>query len=176
MNKLLLVDDDNVFCEVMARALEKREFIVEVANSISTATNKAAINIPDYAVIDLRLTEESGLSLIPKLVELNSDIQIVVLTGYASIATAVEAIKLGATQYLTKPADADDIVDAFEKEQGNPETPLPDNPIPLQRLEWEHIQKVLNDCEGNISAAARQLGLHRRTLQRKLQKRPTQLK
>lgn len=175
MSSLLLVDDDKVFCEVLSRALEKRGFATQVAHSISQATQLAETTRPDFAVIDLRLAEESGLSLIPTLLEQNCDIRMIMLTAYASIATAVEAIKLGATQYLTKPADADEILAALRQGQGNAEVPVPEKPTPLQRLEWEHIQKVLTECEGNISAAARKLGLHRRTLQRKLQKRPTNL-
>lgn len=131
---------------------------------------------PDYAIVDLRMPESYGLDLIPHLCEKNSDIRIVVLTGYASIATAIEAIKLGATHYMTKPADADEIVAAFDRGKGKTGMTIDEKPLAMDRLEWEHIQKVLADCNGNVSAAARQLNLHRRTLQRKLQKRPSGIK
>ncbi|MEQ6341011.1 MAG: response regulator transcription factor [Gammaproteobacteria bacterium] len=127
---------------------------------------------PEYAVIDLRMPGPSGLVLVEKLKTLDSHTRIVVLTGYASIATAVEAIKLGATHYLTKPADADEIVQAFHCETGEASMAIAENPLSVDRLEWEHIQKVLLECQGNISATARRLDMHRRTLQRKLNKRP----
>jgi two-component system response regulator RegA len=127
---------------------------------------------PEYAVIDLRMPGPSGLELVKKLKALDPHTRIVVLTGYASIATAVEAIKLGATHYLAKPADADEIVAAFSRDSGDAAAPVTAKPLPLSRLEWEHIQKVLAECDGNISETARRLGMHRRTLQRKLAKRP----
>jgi two-component system, response regulator RegA len=114
----------------------------------------------------------SGLELVTGLSALDHRIKIVVLTGYASIATAVEAIKLGATHYLTKPVDADEIIAAFGREQGDARTPVVETPVSVERLAWEHIQRVLMECHGNISAAARRLGMHRRTLQRKLGKYP----
>ncbi len=175
-NKLLIVDDDVTFCEVLERALIKREFNVVVANDVKQAEALLKECIPDYAVVDLNMPNASGLTLIPTLKKANDNIKMVVLTGYASIATAVEAIKLGATNYLTKPSDADEIVQALNivsNEQTNTELPI--LPMSAERLEWEHIQKVLTQCEGNISKAARQLGMHRRTLQRKLQKRPSSL-
>lgn len=175
MNKpssLLLVDDDPVFCEVLANALTDRHYSVTVAHDVPSALRKLEINIPDFAIIDLNMPGPSGLELVAKLHKLNQDTNVVVLTGYASIATAVEAIKLGATHYLTKPADADEIVAAFHRHSGESQTPVSVKPISINRLEWEHIQKVLSECDGNISKAARQLGMHRRTLQRKLQKRP----
>ena len=173
MTTLLLVDDDPVFSGVLQRALTRRDFNVRVAHNMANALKHAKDCLPQWAVVDLRLKEESGLTLIPKLLNINPQLRIVVLTGYASIATAIEAIKLGAIHYLTKPTDADEIIAAFGNDNGNTDTPLPNKRIPLQQLEWEHIQKTLIECDGNISAAARQLGLHRRTLQRKLQKRPT---
>lgn len=172
MKPLLLVDDDPVFSEVLAKALTKRDFEVWSATNVEDAKQLLQEFIPDYAVVDLRMPGVSGLKLIPSLCELNNEIKIVILTGYASISTAVEAVKLGATHYLTKPADADEIVAAFERSSGESQTDISPTPISLDRLEWEHIQKVLADCNGNISEAARCLGLHRRTLQRKLQKRP----
>ena len=127
---------------------------------------------PEYAVIDLRIGHESGLSLVKRLVELDDHTRIVMLTGFASIATAVEAIKLGATHYLTKPADADEIVTALHKAEGDESVEIKEKPLSVKRLEWEHLQKVLVEHDQNISAAARALGMHRRTLQRKLEKRP----
>lgn len=172
---LLLVDDDEAFREVLTRALERRGFSVTSAHNIESALDSAATNHPSYAVVDLRMPGESGLTLIPDFLEINPHMKIVVLTGYASITTAVEAIKLGAIYYLTKPTDADEIVAAFDRTKGDVEAKVPDTPVPLQRLEWEHIQKVLTECGGNISQAARKLKMHRRTLQRKLQKRPVRM-
>ncbi len=173
LKPLLLVDDDETFCEVLSHALTKRHYDVSIAHSVSAAETILETSTPDFAIVDLRMPESYGLDLIPKLCEKNPEIRIVVLTGYASIATAIEAIKLGATHYLTKPADADEIVAAFDREKGKTDTEVGEQPLALDRLEWEHIQKVLADCNGNISAAARRLKLHRRTLQRKLQKRPS---
>jgi two-component system response regulator RegA len=172
---LLLVDDDVVFCDVLSRAFTRRGIRTLVTHDVAEAENCARAEELKMAVVDLRLNQQSGLALVPKLLERNPEMRVVVLTGYASIATAVEAIKLGAVQYLTKPADADEILAAFAGESQKPGAIPPQQPTPLQRLEWEHIQKVLNDCDGNVSAAARRLGLHRRTLQRKLQKRPAGL-
>ena len=172
---LLLVDDDVVFGEVLARAFSRRGFNTLVTHDTAAAEKSARAGNPQLAVVDLRMERESGLALIPRLLHINPAMRIVVLTGYASIATAVQAIKLGAVHYLTKPADADEILAAFAGNSDTGEVPPPTRPTPLQRLEWEHIQKVLNDCNGNVSAAARRLGLHRRTLQRKLQKRPAGL-
>ena len=169
---LLLVDDDQTFCEILSQALDRRGFDVQVAGSTEEAVNLAQDNVPEYAVIDLNLDGSSGLPLVSLLKSLDMHTRIVVLTGYASIATAVEAIKLGAVHYLTKPADADDIVAAFYREEGDDAIPVTARPMSVNRLEWEHIQKVLMECGGNISAAARALGMHRRTLQRKLAKRP----
>lgn len=173
--KLLLVDDDAVFTEVLGQALARRNFDVASAANVNQARNITRHFIPDYAVLDLRMPGPSGLELIPELCKLNHAIRIVVLTGYASIATAVEAVKLGAVYYLTKPTDADEIVTAFHRDEGNSDAAITQKRASLDRLEWEYIQKVLADCNGNISAAARSLGIHRRTLQRKLQKRPSQL-
>ncbi len=169
---LLLVDDDVTFCSVLKPALEKRNFQVTVANDIATGIKLAEETDPEYAVIDLRIGLESGLELVKKLIELDSNTQIVMLTGFASIATAVEAIKLGAIHYLTKPANADEIVSALHKNEGDTSVAISDSPLSVKRLEWEHLQKVLMQHDGNISAAARALNMHRRTLQRKLEKRP----
>ena len=172
MNSLLLVDDDDVFCQVLARALNKRGMQTSIALDANTALAITKQSNSAYAIVDLRMPESSGLELIPSLLSINPAMRIIVLTGYASITTAVEAIKLGAIHYLTKPADADEIMSAFNSESGNIEAQVRDKPLSLDRLEWEHIQKVLSDCKGNVSAAARQLGRHRRTLQRTLNKRP----
>lgn len=169
---LLLVDDDVTFCSVLKPALEKRNFLVSVANDIGTGIRLAEETDPEYAVIDLRIGLESGLEMVKKLIELDSNTQIVMLTGFASIATAVEAIKLGAIHYLTKPANADEIVNALHKNEGDTTVVISDSPLSVKRLEWEHLQKVLMQHEGNISAAARALNMHRRTLQRKLEKHP----
>lgn len=168
---LLLVDDDATFCQVLCRALEKRGYAVTTAHSVEEATPLARATPPQYAVVDLKMGGVSGLTLVHALRQFNPAIRIVVLTGYASIATAVEAIKLGATQYLPKPANADEIVAAFGH-RASAETPFSSQPPSVDRLEWEHIQRVLQEHQGNISATARALNMHRRTLQRKLAKRP----
>jgi len=170
--QLLLVDDDETFCEVLKPALEKRNFEVTVANDVATALVLAEQTDPEYAVIDLRIGYDSGLEMVKKLISLDSNTQIVMLTGYASIATAVEAIKLGATHYLTKPATPDEIVQALYKNEGDSSVEISENPLSVKRLEWEHLQKVLMQHDGNISAAARALNMHRRTMQRKLEKKP----
>jgi two-component system response regulator RegA len=169
---LLVVDDDEVFCSVLATALERRGFNVHCAHDVQSAFVVAEQELPEFVVLDLKMPGESGLNLVQKLKALDVHTRIVVLTGYASVATAVEAIKLGAIHYLTKPADADEIVQAFWQDSGNAEVPIDEQRPSVDRLEWEYIQQVLNDCGGNISATARSLGMHRRTLQRKLQKRP----
>jgi len=170
--RVLLVDDDPTFCMVLKMAMEKRGFEVLVAHDLASGIELADKAEPEYAVIDLRIGYESGLSLVKRLVELDDHTRIVMLTGFASIATAVEAIKLGATHYLTKPADADEIVAALHKNEGDESVEIKDKPLSVKRLEWEHLQKILVEHENNISAAARALGMHRRTLQRKLEKRP----
>jgi two-component system response regulator RegA len=172
--RVLLIDDDEVFTRVLARALVARGFDVAVAANRTEALASARASQPDHAVLDLKLGEDSGLALIPELLEIRPELRILLLTGYASIATAVEAIKRGAWDYLAKPVDADQVVQALRgaghdiDDAAAPAFAAP----PLKRLEWEHIQRVLAECEGNISEAARRLGLHRRTLQRKLSKRP----
>ncbi|CAL1239270.1 response regulator transcription factor [Candidatus Methylocalor cossyra] len=169
---LLVVDDDPTFCGVLKQALEKRGFEVHTATDLEGGIALAEQVDPEYAVVDLRIGHDSGLILVRKLHELDANTRIVVLTGYASIATAVEAIKLGAVHYLTKPADADEIVAALHRDEGDPSVEIKEKPLSVRRLEWEHLQKVLVEHGGNISAAARALGMHRRTLQRKLEKRP----
>ncbi len=169
---LLLVDDDETFCSVLKPALEKRNFQVSIANDVKKGISLAEQTEPEYAVIDLRIGIDSGLEMVKKLISLDSNTQIVMLTGFASIATAVEAIKLGAIHYLTKPANADEIVSALYKNEGDSSIKISHNPLSIKRLEWEHLQKVLMQHDGNISAAARAMNMHRRTLQRKLDKRP----
>jgi len=169
---LLLVDDDEIFCSVLKPAFEKRNFQVSVANDVNQGILLAEQTEPEYAVIDLRIGFDSGLEMVKTLISLDDNTQIVMLTGFASIATAVEAIKLGAIHYLTKPANADEIVNALYKNEGDSSISINQNPLSVKRLEWEHLQKVLMQHDGNISAAARALKMHRRTLQRKLDKRP----
>ncbi len=170
---LLLVDDDAEFLSVLAPAMRKRGFLVSTANSAETAIELAKADAPEFAVVDLKMSGNSGLVLVRQLASLDAGTNIVVLTGYASITTAVEAIKLGATHYLAKPVDADEIVAAFEKLSGDAEVELSHSPLSIDRLEWEHIQRVLAENDGNISATARSLNMHRRTLQRKLSKKPS---
>jgi two-component system response regulator RegA len=169
---LLLVDDDKLFCRVLAEALKKRGYNLLVAHNVEQALELVGDAPPEYAVVDLNMPGDSGLVLVDRLNQLDDYIHIVVLTGYASIATAVEAIKLGATHYLTKPADADQIMDALNRTSGDVAAEVTKQPMSTRRLEWEHIHRVLTECGGNISATARQLGMHRRTLQRKLAKKP----
>ena len=170
---LLLVDDDATFRAVLTEAFEKRGYMVRTAHDVPSGLGAATDDPPEFAVIDLKMPGPSGLELVQKLKQLDENTRIVVLTGYASIATAVEAIKLGAVHYLAKPADADEILAAFHRTAGDAALPVEPKPLSVARLEWEHIQKVLSECQGNISETARRLGMHRRTLQRKLFKRPT---
>lgn len=171
---ILLVDDDEVFRRRLARAFEERGYDVRTAGDYDQAMALAQHDSPEYAAVDLRMPGRSGLELVCALKEIDPATKIVVLTGYGSIANAIDAIRLGATYYLTKPADADDIVGAFARGEAPPLNP-PDAEYQapsLARAEWEHINRVLSDCGGNISEAARRLGIHRRSLQRKLQKYP----
>lgn len=172
---LILLDDDVNFCEVLSRGLTRYGYTIFISHTIKAACQATKANNISYAVIDLRIGQESGLDAVSQIVSLQPNIKIVVLTGYASIATAVEAIKLGAKHYLTKPAEITDIVSGFEKNTGDTTIELAANPMSVKRLEWEHLQKVLQQHNGNISAAARALNMHRRTLQRKLQKKPVKL-
>ena len=169
---LLLVDDDEAFCRVLGDALGRRGFKVLIAYDLAGAIDISTKYLPEYAVVDLRIGNESGLDLVNQLVALDEHTRIVVLTGYASVATAVEAIKLGANHYLTKPADANEIVGALRRADGDPTVAVAEKPLSVKRLEWEHLQKILLAHNGNISAAARALKMHRRTLQRKLSKHP----
>jgi two-component system, response regulator RegA len=169
---VLLVDDDRTFSRVLAESFAAHGFAVRAAHDVESAARLAAEESPEYAVVDLKMPGPSGLELVKKLRELDENTRIVVLTGYASVATAVEAVKLGATHYLAKPADTDEIIAAFRRDEGDAEVPIGARPLSVARLEWEHIQKVLTECSQNISETARRLGMHRRTLQRKLAKRP----
>ena len=169
---LLLVDDDETFTRVMARAMSRRGLRVSIANSADEGLALAKDDLPDYAVLDLKMEGDSGLVLLPKLLELDAEMKVLILTGYSSITTAVEAIKRGACNYLCKPADADYVLAAWLSDHADLATLVPENPMSVDRLQWEHIQRILADHDGNISATARALGMHRRTLQRKLQKRP----
>ena len=175
---LLIVDDDATFVRVLHRALTSRGFEVISAGNADEARALSQRDQPRHCVLDLKLGEENGLRLIPELRELVPDMRILLLTGYASIATAVEAIKRGAHDYLAKPVDADAVVRALLEgsdaaPQGEDEViDAPEAPLALRRLEWEYIQRVLTECDGNISETARRLGMHRRTLQRKLSKHP----
>jgi two-component system response regulator RegA len=169
---LLLVDDDEIYCEVLGDALRKRNYAVAVAHNLAEALKLAQELEPEYAVVDLRIGSESGLELVKQLAALDENTRIIMLTGYASVATAVESIKLGAVHYLTKPATADEVVAALHRDEGDTSVMPAEQPLSVRRLEWEHLQKVLAENDGNISAAARALNMHRRTLQRKLAKRP----
>ena len=170
---LLLVDDDRSFCTVMADALRARGMDVCIAHDAPTGIAAASADPPEYAVVDLKMPGPSGLELVRALKALDTHTRIVVFTGYASVNTAIEAIKLGATHYLAKPADADEVIAALHRDTGDVNAAIGEPPpLSVARLEWEHIQRVLAACEGNVSEAARRLNMHRRTLQRKLSKRP----
>jgi two-component system response regulator RegA len=172
MQSIILVDDEEHFRERLARAFSTRGYKVFEAGDVDGALASIKDNRPDWALIDLKMPGKSGLDLIREAKEFQPLLKIVVLTGYGSIATATEAVKLGAHYYLPKPADVDDILNAFEKDSGlTGVSGKTDFEVPsLARAEWEHIQRVLNDCDNNITAAAHKLGIHRRTLQRKLYK------
>ena len=171
-NRLLLVDDDEMFLTVLSNALGKRGFDVISSTGIKDAVTQANRLVPAMAVVDLRLKGESGLDLIPLLVDINPEINIVVLTGYSSVATAVAAIKRGASDYLSKPVTAGDVIRALAGESQRQDEVGDFSPMSVERVEWEHIQKVLKENDGNISATARSLGMYRRTLQRKLARKP----
>jgi two-component system response regulator RegA len=172
---ILLVDDDEVYRTRLARAFVDRGYDVRTAGDHDSAVAIANEDSPELAVVDLKMPGKSGLELVKALREIDPSTKTVVLTGYGSIATAIDAVRLGATYYLSKPADADDIVAAFARGEAPPLEPPADHEYrapSLARAEWEHINRVLSDAGGNISEAARRLGIHRRSLQRKLQKYP----
>lgn len=170
--RILVVDDDPVYAQALARSLLRRGHAVETAADGKSVLGALAGAPFDAVILDLRLAMESGLHLIAPLKATWPEARILLLTGYASIATAVEAIKLGATHYLAKPAGVEEILAALGRVEGDADAALPEAPLSVDRLEWEHIQKVLAEHDGNLSATARALKMHRRTLQRKLAKRP----
>ena len=167
---LLLVDDDEPFLKRLARAMEKRGFSVETAESVTAGRAIATARPPAFAVIDLRLEDGNGLDVVETIRDRRPDSRVVVLTGYGAIATAVAAVKIGATDYLSKPADANEITAALLA-KGDALPPPPENPMSADRVRWEHIQRVYEQCERNVSETARRLNMHRRTLQRILAKR-----
>ncbi len=167
---LLLVDDDEAFLRRLAKAMEKRGFAVETAESVVAGKAIANVRPPAYAVVDLRLEDGNGLDVVELLRAKRPESRIVVLTGYGAIATAVAAVKIGATDYLAKPADANDVTNALlAGDAALP--PPPENPMSADRVRWEHIQRVYELCDRNVSETARRLSMHRRTLQRILAKR-----
>lgn len=170
--RLLIVEDDTDFAAALSRAMTRRGIEVAVAADAATARDIAERFAPTHAVVDLKLPGESGLRVVEQLAARDPAPAIVVLTGYASIATAVEAVRLGARHYLAKPADADEILAALHRDAPDAALEVSAAPLTVARLEWEHIQKVLAEHNGNISATARALKMHRRTLQRKLDKHP----
>jgi two-component system, response regulator RegA len=173
---ILIVDDDETYRNRLARAFVDRGYDVRTAHDHDSALALATGDSPEFAVVDLKMPGKSGLELVKALHDVDPATRSVVLTGYGSIATAIDAVRLGAAYYLSKPADADDIVGAFARAEAPPlQPPAPDDEYrapSLARAEWEHINRVLSDAGGNISEAARRLGIHRRSLQRKLQKYP----
>jgi two-component system response regulator RegA len=167
---LLLVDDDEPFVRRLSRAMEKRGFIVRSALTVVEGKKFVEELAPRYAVIDLRLNDGSGLEVVELIREKRPDARIIVLTGYGAIATAVAAVKMGATDYLSKPSDAQDVLNALLVEREE-KPPPPENPMSADRVRWEHIQRVFELCDRNVSETARRLNMHRRTLQRILAKR-----
>jgi two-component system response regulator RegA len=167
---LLIVDDDKPFLQRLARAMETRGYVVDTADTVAEGIRKAEAAPPAYAVVDMRLEDGNGLDVIELVRKRRPDSRVVVLTGYGNIATAVTAVKLGAVDYLAKPADADEIHFALTREPGE-HAALPENPMSADRVRWEHIQRVYELCDRNVSETARRLNMHRRTLQRILAKR-----
>ena len=169
-NSLLILDDDEPFRKRLARAMEKRGFAPTALDSVAAGRAFCTATPPAYAVVDLRLEDGTGLDVVEVLRKNRSDSRIIVLTGYGAIATAVAAVKIGATDYLSKPADANDVTNALLARPGD-KPPPPDNPMSADRVRWEHIQRVFELCDRNVSETARRLNMHRRTLQRILAKR-----
>ena len=167
---LLIVEDDKPFLERLARAMETRGFEVTACESVADGLNQIAKAAPAFAVVDLRLGDGNGLDVVSALKRKRPEARAIVLTGYGNIATAVTAVKLGAVDYLSKPADADDVVSALLA-SGNQKSELPNNPMSADRVRWEHIQRIYEMCNRNVSETARRLNMHRRTLQRILAKR-----
>jgi two-component system response regulator RegA len=172
---VLLVDDDETFGERMARALQSRGFSVTHLVTRTAALRISEADSPELAVVDLRLPDGHGLDVVKHLHQVDETTRIIVLTGYGAIATAVESLKLGASDYLTKPIDADQLVAAFDRDDESRAATRSFTVPSLARVEWEHIQRVLADCGGNVSEAARALHMHRRSLQRKISKYPVNL-
>ncbi|MGP1397463.1 MAG: ActR/PrrA/RegA family redox response regulator transcription factor [Inquilinaceae bacterium] len=170
VRSLLLVDDDAPFRQRLARAMEQRGFDVTTAEGVTEALDFARKHAPAYAVLDLRLGDGNGLEIVQALRDARSDAKIVILTGYANIATAVAAVKAGALDYLAKPADADQVAAALLTSGERSLPPPPENPMSADRVRWEHIQRVFEQCDRNVSETARRLKMHRRTLQRILNK------
>src|SRR5690606_4564223 len=167
---LLLVEDDKPFLTRLARAMESRGFQVETADSVEAALARVKAAAPAYAVVDMRLGDGNGLDVVAAIRDKRADARTVILTGYGNIATAVTAVKLGAVDYLSKPADADDVFAALTR-TGDDRVAPPENPMSADRVRWEHIQRVYEMCDRNVSETARRLNMHRRTLQRILAKR-----
>jgi two-component system response regulator RegA len=167
--RLLIVDDDVTLCQRLARAMEKRGFVVDTAESVAGGVTAAQAKLPAFAVLDLRLSDGSGLDIVGALREARPGVRIVMLTGYGNIATAVAAVKAGAIDYLPKPADADAVERALLGGSGALPPP-PTDPMSADRVRWEHIQRVFEQCDRNVSETARRLKMHRRTLQRMLSK------
>jgi len=167
---LLIVEDDQSFSQRLAKALEQRGFVVTTADSVADGLLQVEKAAPAYAVVDMRLDDGNGLDVIAELAKVRADARTIVLTGYGNIATAVTAVKLGAVDYLAKPADADEVTDALLA-PANEKAPPPENPMSADRVRWEHIQRVYELCNRNVSETARRLNMHRRTLQRILAKR-----
>lgn len=176
-NPILLVDDDTTFLTILSQSFQQQGFEILSATSPDDAKPLISSQAFDYAVLDLNIDGESGLNLLTELIEQQPDCKVLILTGYASVATAVEAMRLGAMDYLCKPASIQEIIQSLQLIEETTvdekkEDPVPFEPMSVKRMEWEHIQKVLIEHNGNISATAEALNMHRRTLQRKLQKRP----
>lgn len=185
MKRFLIIDDDHTFASVLARSMSRKGFQTHIANegesALALLRDQSPGAVITHAVLDLKLAETTGLQLLPQLLTIQPHLQVVVLTGYASVATTVEAIKLGAINYLAKPATVEEIFAAFESDIGKTSAAsheresIDDTPLSVKRVEWEYIQRQLLANNNNIAATARALGMHRRTLQRKLQKRPGKL-
>lgn len=167
---LLLVDDDRPFLNRLGRAMEARGFTVELAGSVQEAIRMVRAKAPDFAVVDMRLEDGNGLDVIEAIRKLKPDSKAIILTGYGNIATAVTAVKMGAVDYLSKPADADDVYAALMRDAEEKADP-PENPMSADRVRWEHILRIYELCDRNVSETARRLNMHRRTLQRILAKR-----
>lgn len=168
--KLLIVDDDVVLAQRLAKSMEKRDFIVAAAHSVEGGMETSKTFRPDFALLDMRLTDGSGLDLVSSIKKVMPECKIIIMTAYGNIATAVSAIKQGAVDYLPKPADADAIEQALLHHRGDHLPPPPANPMPADRIRWEHIQRIYEQCGRNVSETARRLQMHRRTLQRILAK------